>query len=62
MNKTGVKRCGDDVVFPKCQLFAIGDGDFIRNILSRKRRQGFGTGNFHRVIDGARVNIERSAK
>ena len=62
INQARVKRCRDDVVAPEAELFAIGHCDFVRDILARQFGQRFGAGDFHFVVDGASVDIERAAE
>ena len=62
VDQTRVKRRRDDVIAPERQLAPIGHCDLIGHIHARDFGQGLGAGDFHLVIDGTGVDVQRATE
>ena len=61
-DETRIEGRGDDVVGTITQAPAVDFGHRIRHIGARQLRERLGRRDFHRLIDGPGLNVERAAE
>ena len=61
-DKARIEGGGDDVFAAIAQALAIDLGDRVGHVGAGQLRDGVGRGDLHRLVDGARLNVERSAE
>ncbi len=62
MNQAWIKRCWNDVVAPKCQVFSVGKRHLIRHIFAREIGKRMRASNLHFIVNCTRMNVQSTAE